>query len=62
VYATCITVPGSANGPCVTQVQESADSQDPNIIKQRFVNPMFPVGGAVNLSVCRGSFCVDECR
>jgi hypothetical protein len=61
-YAMCITVPGSANGACTMQVQDAADSQDPNLIKQRFVNPMFPVGGAVNLSVCRGSFCPTECR
>jgi hypothetical protein len=38
-------------------VVAAAKSADPGTIKLRFVDPAFPLGRAVNLTSCRGSFC-----
>jgi hypothetical protein len=54
---TCLTDPAAANGPCRDAVVAAAKSSDPGTIKLRFVDPGFPIGRAVNLSSCRGSFC-----
>jgi hypothetical protein len=39
----------------------TAATYDAATIKSRFVDPSFPLGGAVNLVSCRGSFCSGEC-
>lgn len=57
----CITMAGAADGPCKSEVEDAAETTDPQTIKQRFVDPAFPVGGAVNLASCQGSFCAAEC-
>jgi hypothetical protein len=65
---TCLTDPAAANGPCRDAVVAAAKTADPGTIKLRFVDPAFPLGRAVNLSSCRGSFCgpppngSGECR
>jgi hypothetical protein len=64
---TCLTDAAAANGPCRDAVVAAAKSADPGTINLRFVDPNFPLGRAVNLSSCRGSFCGtppngnDEC-
>ena len=35
----------------------AAKSTDASTIKLRFVDPNFPLGRAVNMTLCRGSFC-----
>jgi len=57
----CVAMTGVANGPCKSEVEDAAETTDPQTIKQRFVNPAFPIGGAVNLASCQGSFCAAEC-
>ena len=49
------TVP--AGGPCVQQIIDAAGSTDPPIINLRFVDPDFPLGGAMNLAACRATYC-----
>jgi|GEM_PF-5389894 len=65
---TCVTSnadPTKANGPCLNAVIAAARltpaTYDAATIKQRFVDPSFPLGRAVNLTSCRGSFCNAEC-
>ena len=61
---TCVTSdtpPTQGNGPCRDKVFAAAKSSTAATIKQRFVDPNFPLGRAVNLLNCRGTFCVDEC-
>ena len=49
------------NGPCVSEVEQAAKTVDPAMIQNRWVSSTFPIGRAVNLVVCRGSFCPEEC-
>ena len=61
---TCVTSntpPTQANGPCLQQIFAAAKSTDAATIKLRFIDPNFPLGRAVNLTSCRGSFCSVEC-
>ena len=61
---TCVTMnmpPLQANGPCLQQVFAAAKTMDAPTIKQRFLDQTYPLGRAVNLISCRGSFCEDEC-
>ena len=57
----CQTSIGAANGPCLHEIEDAAESTSPALIKQRLVDPEFAVSGAVNLISCRGSFCAAEC-
>ncbi len=57
----CYSVVGAANGPCVNEVLAAGKSGDPVTIQSRWVSGMLPLGRAVNLAVCRGSFCSSEC-
>ena len=64
---TCVNTnsgPGMANGPCLAQVQAAAKVTTYNAaaINAAFNDPSFPVGGAVNLAICRGSFCPQSCN
>jgi len=59
--ATCFTTAGAANGVCASQFVAAAKTTDPVAIQARFVSPNFPIGRAVNLTACRGSFCGGEC-
>ena len=61
---TCITdnkPPTQANGVCAELVFAAAKTTDAAMIKERFVDPQFPLGLATNLTVCRGGFCSKEC-
>jgi len=53
--------PKQANGPCVKQVFAAAATSDAATIRARLVDPAYPLGRAINLSSCRGSFCAREC-
>ena len=62
--ATCLTdnaPPTQANGPCLQQIFAAAKTTDAPTIRQRFVDPDYPLGRASNLVLCRGSFCAAEC-
>jgi hypothetical protein len=62
---TCLTHatgPLSANGPCLDRLIAAAKTADPKLIRDRFVDANFPLGRAVNLTSCRGSFCTGECQ
>jgi hypothetical protein len=54
-----------ANGPCLDFVTRAArltpDTYDAASIEQRLIDPDFPLGRAVNLVNCRGTFCSTEC-
>jgi hypothetical protein len=57
---TCFTdnaPPTQANGPCLRQVLAAAKSTDAATVRLHFADPAFPIGGAVNLIVCRTGFC-----
>jgi hypothetical protein len=57
----CYVVPNAANGPCVGQVIAAAKQKDPATIMSLFSSSASPLGRAVNLLGCRGSFCSMEC-
>ena len=62
---TCLTDkdgPNRANGPCAAKIFAGARTNDPATIRDRFVDPAFPLGSAVNLTLCRGSWCATECK
>jgi hypothetical protein len=59
--ATANTPPSQANGPCRQQVFAAAKTTDAPTINAHFVDPTLPLGAAVNLAICRGSFCPTEC-
>jgi len=62
---TCVTAnepPTQANGKCRDLVFEGGRSSDAPTIRHRFVDPVFPLGRAVNLTLCRGTFCATECN
>lgn len=62
---TCLTNatgPLAANGPCLDRLIAAAKTSDPKLIRDRFVDAKFPLGRAVNLTSCRGSFCTGECQ
>ena len=51
-----------ANGPCAKEYAAAAETTDPALIFQRFVDPHYAVGSADNLSICRATFCSDVCK
>lgn len=53
----CLSTNTPATGPCVQQFIDAAKSSDPGTINMRFIDPTYPIGGAMNLAVCRGTFC-----
>jgi hypothetical protein len=48
-----------ADGPCLAETQAAAGTMAQSEIAARFVDPTLAVGGAVNLAICRASFCAD---
>jgi hypothetical protein len=61
---TCLTSnapPTQANGPCLQEVIAAAKTPDADTIRQRFLDPGFPLGRAVTLAGCRGLFCSAVC-
>jgi hypothetical protein len=58
---TCYTIPGAANGPCVSQVVAAAKSMTLATIRSVFTSSVSPLGRAVNLLSCRGATCPAEC-
>jgi len=57
--------PGKANGACLDYVTRAArltpETYDAPTIEQRMIDPDYPLGRAVNLVTCRGTFCSSEC-
>jgi hypothetical protein len=53
----CQTVDSAANGPCLKEFQEAAESMKAADIKKVYVDPHYAIGGAVNLATCRAQFC-----
>jgi hypothetical protein len=60
-FTACFVTPGAANGPCHAEAAAAAKTDDPAVIRERFVNPSYPIGRAVNLAACHGGFCPDQC-
>lgn len=61
---TCLghaTGPLAGDGPCAQKILAAGKSTDPEDIRKRFVDAVFPLGRAVKLSHCRGSFCSAVC-
>jgi hypothetical protein len=61
---TCVTDnsgPTQANGPCVKQIFAAAKTTEADAIFRQFLNVDLPLGRAARLSVCRGSFCANDC-
>ena len=48
---------GTPNGACAQQVIAAAGTSDSQTISSNFVNPGSPVGAAMNLAICRSTFC-----
>jgi hypothetical protein len=62
---TCMTDnsgPTQANGPCLQQIFAAAKTTDADTVYQRLMDIQFPVGRAVRVSSCRGSFCSNDCK
>jgi len=55
----CQSGAAAANGPCLAEIQAAAGTTQPGEIAARFVDPTLAVGGAVNLAICRATFCAD---
>jgi hypothetical protein len=53
----CLVGKAPPNGMCLQQVIDAAGSSDPAVINQRFIDPNYPLGAAMNLASCRASFC-----
>ena len=52
---------GSANGVCKALIEAAAASTDPQVIGERFTDPTYPLGRALNFFGCRTAFCSAEC-
>jgi hypothetical protein len=62
---TCVTDnsgPTQANGPCAKLVFAAAKTSDADTIFRQFLNVDLPLGRAVRLTSCRGSFCSSDCK
>jgi hypothetical protein len=62
---TCVTdnAPATqANGPCVKEIFAAAKSNDADTVFQRFMSNDFPIGRAVRVTSCRGSYCGEDCK
>jgi hypothetical protein len=59
--SACFATAGAANGPCTAEVIAAAKTPDPAMIRSQFTSPASPLGRAVNLLGCQGSFCAMEC-
>ena len=62
---TCVTdnaPPTQANGPCAKLVFAAAKSADADTVFQRFMSTDFPIGRAVRVTSCRGSYCSNDCK
>ncbi|HEY8946936.1 MAG TPA: hypothetical protein VIM73_21985, partial [Polyangiaceae bacterium] len=57
----CFMNAGAANGPCTAEVVAAAKTSTPAAIQGQFTSPASPLGRAVNIIACRGSFCSTEC-
>lgn len=53
--------PLAGDGPCAEKFLTAGKSTTPEDIRKRFVDAVFPLGRAVKLSHCRGSFCSAVC-
>lgn len=56
---TCLN--GGANGACRAEAEAAAGSADPREVADRFSDPTFPIGRAVNQVTCDRVACASEC-
>ena len=52
---------GGANGACKALIEAAAGTTDPQVLGERFTDPTYPLGLAVNFFGCRAAFCAAEC-
>jgi hypothetical protein len=52
---------GGANGACKALIETAAGSTDPQVVGERFTDPIYPLGRALNFFGCRAAFCSAEC-
>jgi hypothetical protein len=52
---------GAANGACKALVEAAAGTTDPQVIGERFTDPSYLLGRAMNFFGCRAAFCPAEC-
>ena len=50
-----------ANGMCKAEVEVAGKSTSAQILGERFVDPVFPVGRVFNLYGCKVAICTAEC-
>ena len=55
----CATGADVADGPCLAEAQAAAGTKQQPEIAARVVDPTLAIGGAMNLAICRASFCAD---
>jgi hypothetical protein len=55
----CATGTDVANGPCLAETQAAAGTKQQPEISASVVDPTLAIGGAMNLAICRASFCAD---
>ena len=55
--SACLAGTAPANGPCVKQFTDAAKSTTATDVNARFIDPRYPIGGAVNLVICRATAC-----
>ena len=53
----CFLGTAPATGPCLEEAKSAAHTTDLAQINQSQVDPALPIGGAVNLAICRATFC-----
>jgi hypothetical protein len=58
--ANCLS-PGTANGPCKSDIESGLETTDPASIAQQLTNPDLPGGAALSLMACAFDNCFNEC-
>jgi hypothetical protein len=53
----CQTGAMPPNGVCLQQFLDAAKSSAVSDVFARFIDPKYPIGAAMNLAICRGTFC-----
>lgn len=55
----CASGADVADGPCLAEAELAAGTTQQPEIAARVVDPTLAIGGAMNLAICRASFCAD---
>lgn len=54
-------LPGAANGECKAEAEVAAETTDPMVLGERFLNTNYALGDASTLLLCERNFCADIC-